>query len=95
MLGFRKIRDLPTAVPTSGSMVMFANEDGQEFLQTSSSTIRDMLPLSFFELDQGVLTVTERPVTFKRVGDSLYLKSACIGTATYAVDGDKLIITTK
>ena len=85
MLGFRKVRDLPAAVPTSGSMVMFANDNNESFLQTSASTVRDLMPLSFFELDQGVLTVTERPVTFKKVGGNLYLKSACIGTATYRV----------
>ena len=54
-----------------------------------------LFPLSFFELEDGILTVTERPTTFKKVGGNLYLKSACIGTATFQVDGDKLIITTK
>ncbi len=95
MLGFRKIRDLPASVPTSGSMLMFANDEESEFKQTSASTVRDLLPLSFFELENGVLTVTERPTTFKKVGGNLYLKSACIGTATFQVDGDKLVITTK
>ena len=95
MLGFRKIRDLPPSVPTSGSMVMFANENGEDFLQTSNSTIRDLVPLSYFEIVDGVLTVTERPTTFKKIGTSLYIKSACIGTATYRVENTKLIITTK
>lgn len=95
MLGFRKIRDLPASVPTSGSMVMFANDVDAEFKQTNSSTVRDLLPISFFELENGVLKVTERPTTFTKVGDSLYLKSACIGTAKFEVDGTKLVITTK
>jgi len=95
MLGFRKIRDLPAGVPTSGSMLMFANDEEAEFKQTNAATVRDLLPLSFFELEEGVLTVTERPTTFKKVGGNLYLKSACIGTATFQVDGDKLVITTK
>jgi hypothetical protein len=95
MLGFRKIRDLPASVPTTGSMVMVANENEADFLQTNAATVRDLLPMSFFELDNGLLTVTERPTTFKRIGGSLYIKSACLGTATYRVDGNKLIITTK
>jgi hypothetical protein len=95
MLGFRKIRDLPNGVPTSGSMLMYANQDGEEFLQTKSATIRDLMPLSFFEIDNGVMTVTERPTTFKKVGGNLYIKSACIGTATYRVENSKLIIKTK
>ena len=95
MLGFRKIRDLPASVPTTGSMLMFANDNNQEFAQTSACTVKDLLPLSFFELNNGVLKVTERPSTFQRVGTALYLKSSCIGTATYRVEGNKLVITTK